>query len=179
MGYNSVSLIVTSLLVVITSPVVFANDAAPIPQNKGGIEQWFNTNVPSLASRKSTLDPALLAAEAKPRIIKVEQNGRGHFKTITEAIKSVQAGNTGRVIIKVGPGVYKEKVTIDRNKPFITLYGHPNAMPVLSYDGTALRYGTVDSATLIVLSDYFMAISKVKHIKNPDGISIHALRKHM
>lgn len=70
MGYNYVSLIVTILLVVITSPVVFGNDAAPIPQNKRGIEQWFNTNVPSLASRKSTLDPALLTAEVKPRIIK-------------------------------------------------------------------------------------------------------------
>jgi len=50
--------------------VVFGNDAAPIPENKGRIEQWFNTNVPSLASRKSTSDPALLTAEAKPRIIK-------------------------------------------------------------------------------------------------------------
>lgn len=70
MGYNYVSLIVTILLVVITSPVVFGNDAAPIPENKGRIELWFNTNVPSLTSRKNTLDPALLTAEAKPRIIK-------------------------------------------------------------------------------------------------------------
>ncbi|AED97505.2 pectin methylesterase-like protein [Arabidopsis thaliana] len=171
MGYNYVSLIVTILLVVITSPVVFGNDAAPIPENKGRIEQWFNTNVPSLASRKSTSDPALLTAEAKPRIIKVKQNGRGHFKTITEAINSVRAGNTRRVIIKIGPGVYKEKVTIDRSKPFITLYGHPNAMPVLTFDGTAAQYGTVDSATLIVLSDYFMAVNII--LKNsapmPDG----------
>lgn len=91
--------------------------------------------------------------------MQVKQNGRGHFKTITEAINSVRTGNTRRVIIKIGPGVYKEKVTIDRNKPFITLYGHPNAMPVLTFDGTAAQYGTVDSATLIVLSDYFMAVN--------------------
>lgn len=70
MGYSNVSLVVIILLVVITSPVVFGNDAAPIPQNNRRIEQWFNTNVPSLASRKDTLDPALLTAEASPRIIK-------------------------------------------------------------------------------------------------------------
>lgn len=91
--------------------------------------------------------------------MQVRQDGRGHFKTLTEAIKSVPAENTKRVIINLGPGVYKEKVTIDRNKPFITLYGHPNAMPVLTFDGTAAQYGTVDSATLIVLSDYFMAVN--------------------
>ncbi|KAF8088886.1 hypothetical protein N665_0527s0006 [Sinapis alba] len=146
MGYNYVSLILTILLVVITWPVVSGNDATPIPQNKNRIEQWFNTNVPSLASRNDTLDPALLTAEATPR-------------------------NKERVIIKLGHGEYKEKVTIDRNKPFITLYGEPNAMPVLTFDGTAAEYGTVDSATLIVLSDYFMAVNII--VKNsapmPDG----------
>lgn len=70
MGYNWVSLILTILLVVITCPVVSGNDATPIPQNKNRIEQWFKTNVPSLASRKDTLDPDLLAAEATPRVIK-------------------------------------------------------------------------------------------------------------
>ncbi|CAA7022529.1 unnamed protein product [Microthlaspi erraticum] len=166
MGYTNVLVII--LLVVITSPVVFGNDAAPIPQNSRRIEQWFNTNVPSLASKKDTLDPDLLTAEASPR---VRQDGRGHFKTLTEAIASVPAENTKRVIINLGPGVYKEKVTIDRNKPFITLYGHRNAMPVMTFDGTAAQYGTVDSATLIVLSDYFMAVNII--VKNsapmPDG----------
>ncbi|CAH8320570.1 unnamed protein product [Eruca vesicaria subsp. sativa] len=168
MGYNRVSLSLTILLVLITWHVVYGNDATPIPQNKNQIEQWFNTNVPTLASRKYTLDPALLTAEATPR---VKQNGGGHFKTLTEAINSVPAGNKECVIIKLGHGEYKEKVTIDRNKPFITLYGHPDAMPVLTFDGTAAQYGTVDSATLIVLSNYFMAINII--VKNsapmPDG----------
>lgn len=100
----------------------------------------------------------------------MKQNGRGDFKTLTEAINSVPVGNKERVIIKLGHGEYKEKVTIDRNKPFITLYGDPNAMPVLTFDGTAAEYGTVDSATLIVMSDYFMAINIIVkvyfHLKN-------------
>ncbi|RID79510.1 hypothetical protein BRARA_A02243 [Brassica rapa] len=84
MGYNCVSLILTILLVVITWPVVYGNDATPILQNKNRIEQWFNNNVPS-------------------------QNGRGDFKTLTEAINSVPVGNKERVIIKLGHGEYKEK----------------------------------------------------------------------
>lgn len=83
----------------------------------------------------------------------------GEFKTLMDAIKSVPAENTKRVIIKIAPGEYREKVTIDRNKPFITLMGDPKAMPVITFDGTAAKYGTVDSASLIILSDYFMAVN--------------------
>lgn len=85
----------------------------------------------------------------------------GEFKTLMDAIKSVPAANTKRVIIKIAPGEYREKVTIDRNKPFITLMGDPKAMPVITFDGTAAKYGTVDSASLIILSDYFMAVNIV------------------
>ncbi|CAN7073344.1 unnamed protein product [Brassica oleracea var. botrytis] len=77
--------------------------------NKNRIEQWFNNNVPSLASRKDTLDPALLTAEATPR---VRQNGRGDFKTLTEAINSVPVGNKERVIIKLGHGEYKRRILL-------------------------------------------------------------------
>ncbi|CAA0326845.1 unnamed protein product [Arabidopsis thaliana] len=168
MGYTNVSILL-GLLVVFVTPMVFADDVTPIPEGKPQVAQWFKANVGPLAQRKG-LDPALVAAEAAPRIINVNPKG-GEFKTLTDAIKSVPAGNTKRVIIKMAPGEYKEKVTIDRNKPFITLMGQPNAMPVITYDGTAAKYGTVDSASLIILSDYFMAVNIV--VKNtapaPDG----------
>lgn len=83
----------------------------------------------------------------------------GEFKTLTDALKSIPEKNTKRVIIKMAPGEYKEKVTIDKKKPFITLMGDPKAMPVLTYDGTAAQYGTVNSASLIILSDYFIAVN--------------------
>jgi len=98
------------------------------------------------------------------------------FKTLTDAIKSVPAGNTKRVIIKMAPGEYREKVTIDRNKPFITLMGQPNAMPVITYDGTAAKYGTVDSASLIILSDYFMAVNIVVKVSDPTNILYISMR---
>lgn len=83
----------------------------------------------------------------------------GEFKTLTDALKSIPEKNTKRVIIKMAPGEYKEKVTIDKKKPFITLMGDPKAMPVLTFDGTAAQYGTVNSASLIILSDYFIAVN--------------------
>ena len=52
-----------------------------------------------------------------------------------------------------------EKGKIDSTKPFVIFYGSPNNMPMLSFDGTAAKFGTVDSATLIVEADYFMMVN--------------------
>ena len=114
-------------------------------------------NVGPLDQRKSTMDPALVAAEEGAKVVKVMQDGSGEFKTITDAINSVPNGNTKRVIVFIGAGNYNEKIKIERTKPFVTLYGVPEKMPNLTFGGTAQQYGTVDSATLIVESDYFVA----------------------
>jgi len=89
--------------------------------------------------------------------LQVNQKGGANFKTLNEAIKSIPTGNKNRVIIKLAPGVYNEKVTIDIARPFITLLGQPGAETVLTYHGTAAQYGTVESATLIVWAEYFQA----------------------
>lgn len=89
--------------------------------------------------------------------MQVNQKGGGDFKTINEAIKSIPTGNTKRVIIKLAPGVYHEKVTVDLGRPFVTLLGKPGSETNLTYDGTAAKYGTVESATLIVWAQYFVA----------------------
>ena len=69
MGYTNV-FILLGLLVVFVTPMVFADDVTPIPESKPQVAQWFNANVGPLAQRKG-LDPALVAAEAAPRIINV------------------------------------------------------------------------------------------------------------
>jgi pectinesterase len=137
--------------------VVLSDDTIPIPADREQIETWFNTNVGPLEQRKDTLDPELVTAEADAKVIKVMQDGSGDFKTITDAINSIPNGNTKRVIIHIGPGNYNEKIKIERTKPFVTLYGTPESMPNITFGGTAKKYGTVDSATLIAESDYFVA----------------------
>ncbi|KAE9595716.1 putative pectinesterase [Lupinus albus] len=149
-----VSLVIT----LFTANVVFADDNVPIPGDKNQLNNWFNQNVKPLSQRKDTLDPALIAAE-------------NAASTINAAIKNIPTGNTKRVIVYIGSGTYVEKIKMEREKPFITLYGAPGSMPNLTYGGTALKYGTVDSATLIVESDYFVAMNMIisNSAPKPDG----------
>jgi len=159
------------LTILLSVAAVLGSDYSAVPPNKAQLRGWFNQNVRPVNERKSTLDPALVAAEQDRRVITVRKDGTGNFKRITDAINSVPSNNNKRVIIKIGPGEYREKITIDRTKRFVTLYGNPNAKPTLSYGGTAAQYGTVDSGTLIALADYFVAANLI--IKNtapkPDG----------
>ncbi|XP_052878949.1 pectinesterase 2-like [Gossypium arboreum] len=139
--------------ILLFAPIIVSQ---PIPADKSQINAWFNGIIKSVKERGNTLDPELVEAETKPRIIKVMQGGGGEFDTITKAIESVPSGNTKRVIVSIGPGSYKEKIRIERNKPFITLLGDPKKMPNLTFDGTAKQFGTVDSATLITECSYFV-----------------------
>ncbi|XP_027361828.1 pectinesterase 2-like [Abrus precatorius] len=154
-----------------TSHVVLSDDTVPIPAEKAQLNTWFTNNVKPLKERKATLDPALLTAEEGSKVVKVMQDGSGDFKTITDAINSIPNENTKRVIVYIGAGNYNEKIKIERTKPFVTLYGVPEHMPNLTFGGTAQKYGTVDSATLIVESDYFVAANIMisNSAPRPDG----------
>lgn len=111
---------------------------------------------------EAQLEPKLVQAESKPKVISVRQDGTGEFKTIMEAVASIPEGNTERTIIKLAPGFYKEKVFVNRSKPFVTLLGEdPRSHPVISYGATAAQVGTWDSATVAVESDYFMAVNVI------------------
>ena len=148
-------------IIILFAPFALSQNSPPIPADKSQVNAWFTANIKPASARAGTLDPALTQAEAEPQIIKVKKDGSGDFDTITKAIESVPSGNTKRVIISIGAGSYREKIKIERTKPFITLYGDPTNMPNLTFDGTAKQYGTVDSATLIVESDYFVAANIV------------------
>lgn len=134
-------------------------DDPQIPDDAIQLDSWLNNSLQDQSLRRTKLDPALVIAEERVRVIKVSKGGGGNFETVAAAVESVPAGNTQRVIIWIGSGVFEEKIRIDRTKPFITFFGSPENMPVLSFDGTAAKFGTVDSATLIVESDYFMAVN--------------------
>ena len=143
-----------------------------IPAEGAKVESWFKGIIKPFNLRKATLERSLVEAENKVEVIKVRKDGSGKFKTITDAVKSIDVGNTNRVIISIGPGEYKEKVKVERFKPYITFYGtDPKNMPIISFAGTAAKYGTVDSATLIVESDYFVAANIIiaNSAPRPDG----------
>ncbi|KAG8475932.1 hypothetical protein CXB51_032968 [Gossypium anomalum] len=144
----------------------------PISADKSQVEAWFNGIIKPVKESGKTLDPELVEAKTEPRIIKVMQGGGGEFDTITKSIESIPSGNAK----PIRPGSYKEKIRIERNKPFITLVGDPKNMPNLTFDGTAKQYGTIDSATLITESSYFVGanLNIVNTAPRPDGKMVGA-----
>ena len=128
--------------------IVRSNDA--IPADKAQLGSWFDKH---LAVKK----PAAVGGGGPPKVIRV--GGGGQFRTVTEAINSIPVGNAHRVVVSIAPGNYTEKITIPKEKPFVTLYGDPKNMPVLVFAGTAAKYGTVECATLTAESDHFMGVN--------------------
>ncbi|XLT41582.1 hypothetical protein HN873_072874 [Arachis hypogaea] len=55
--------------------------------------------------------------------IVVNSLGHGNFSTIQSAIDSVSSNNKYWVLINVEAGIYREKVTIPSDKPYIILKG--------------------------------------------------------
>lgn len=133
--------------------------------NSAVFDQWISDNVNDFHFRNDEiasginpdLDPQLRSADKNPRFITVRKDGKGKFTTISDAVDSIPQKNKRRVVIRIGPGVYREKVKIGRSKPFLTFFGERNAMPTITFAGTAAEYGTLDSASVAVESHYFVA----------------------
>ncbi|XP_071729000.1 pectinesterase 2-like [Rutidosis leptorrhynchoides] len=163
-------LVVLNTLLIIL-PLTVSNDSVPIPRERAQIKKWFEENVKPLKARRGTIDPELEAAEAKPKVIRVMKKGGGDFTTINDAVKSIPPKNDKRIIVYIGPGEYPEKIKMERDKKFVTFIGDPKNMPTLVFNGNAAKYTTVESGTLTVDGDYFIAANL--HIKNssprPDG----------
>ncbi|XP_021838640.1 pectinesterase 1-like [Spinacia oleracea] len=153
--------------------IAFTIKAQTIPANDAEVNAWFQAAVKPFSSHKRTLESNVIEAESGGvQIIDVRQDGKGKFKTISDAVKHVKIGNTKRVVITIGPGEYKEKIKVDRFKSYITFYGtDPKNRPTITFAGTAAQYGTVDSATLIVESDYFVGANLIisNAAPRPDG----------
>ncbi|KAG8381031.1 hypothetical protein BUALT_Bualt06G0078500 [Buddleja alternifolia] len=165
----AIEMVLVTILLFVS--ITHSDDNVPIPADKSQLNSWFDSNVGQLSARKASLLPDVASAEANVKVIKVRADGSGDFKTINDAVKSISIGNKNRVIVSIGPGNYTEKIKIERYKDFITFYGDPNNMPTVVYGDTAAKTGTMDSATLIVESDYFSAVNlKIKNsAPRPDG----------
>ncbi|KAF4346941.1 hypothetical protein F8388_014303 [Cannabis sativa] len=154
---------------------VITSSAAPsiIPADGSKLDSWIEHNIQAHEKEKDdkALDKVLATAQASSKVIKVSLDGKGDFKSITDAVKSIPAGNTARVIISIAGGVYNEHILVERTKPFVTFLGDKGNMPVITFDGTAAKFGTWNSATVSVESDYFMAanIQFVNSSPRPKG----------
>ncbi|XP_078431948.1 pectin lyase-like superfamily protein [Wolffia australiana] len=97
--------------------------------------------------------------------IVVDKNpAAGDFTSIQAAVDSIPFVNLVRVVIKVNPGVYTEKVTVSPFRAFVTVEGAGADRTVVQWGDTAQTpglngqpMGTFNSATFAVNSPYFIA----------------------
>ncbi|KAJ7559490.1 hypothetical protein O6H91_04G087300 [Diphasiastrum complanatum] len=91
-------------------------------------------------------------------VIQVDKGGKGHYRTVQEAVDSVPCWNTQRIVIVIHTGLYREKVTVPYNKPFITFKGSGRGGTIISWGDTAnIAGGTYESTSVAIDADYFIA----------------------
>ena len=71
----------------------------------------------------------------------VAADGTGEFTSVQAAINAVPSNNTERVILRIRPGTYKEKIRIPKDRPLITLMGEDAKSTVLTNDWNAKHIG--------------------------------------
>jgi pectinesterase len=96
--------------------------------------------------------------------ITVSQNGNGDFHSVQEAIDSIPEHNKDNVEVFIKNGVYKERITVPAEKPFITLVGESTENTILTYGNHAKMpnseggiIGTGRSASVYLFSSDFTA----------------------
>lgn len=85
----------------------------------------------------------------------VAQDGSGDYLTIQEAVNSVLVYQEQRSIIKIMPGIYREKLVIPAAWCNISLIGDDPTNTIISYDDNANKnnMGTFSSYTVLVHGD--------------------------
>lgn len=89
-------------------------------------------------------------------LIIVDPLGKGDYTKIQEAINAVPSNNKEVVFISVKPGVYKEKIVVPVDKPFITISGSNPHDTIITWDDSGNIF---ESPTFAILANDFVARS--------------------
>ncbi|CAL1397437.1 unnamed protein product [Linum trigynum] len=101
------------------------------------------------------------------RTIKVDLEGNGDYKSVQEAIDAVPLMNPDWVIIHIRKGVYREKVHIPANKPYIFLRGNGKGKTHITWSQSSTD--NMESATFKLESPNFIAFGISFHNEAPVG----------
>ncbi|XP_028776103.1 pectinesterase QRT1-like [Neltuma alba] len=102
------------------------------------------------------------------RVIVVDQGGAGDSTTIQGALDLIPDSYQARIKIIIHPGIYNEIITVPQSKSHISFIGIPGATdgyyPLITSsrkasdkDANGNEIGSVNTATLTVEADYFVA----------------------
>ena len=109
-----------------------------------------------------------VAIRADQNPIVVASDGSGQFKTVQSAIDSIPDKNTESRIIVIKPGTYREQVSINQSKTFVTLRGGDTdaGKTILTFNRFAMiddpkapgrKVQTGDSESVLIQADNFTA----------------------
>lgn len=101
---------------------------------------------------------ALDAEKLKGKIehdLVVAQDGSGHFRTISEAVKAIRVYLPKPITVFIKAGVYKEKILIDGTLTGVTFQGEGAEKTIITYDDFAAKdnMGTFETYTVKVLGN--------------------------
>ncbi|XP_050290805.1 probable pectinesterase 67 [Quercus robur] len=133
------------------------------------ISIYFSNPVHGLDAQKVIDSPLLTQKIGTNRTIKVDINGDGDFRSVQAAIDSVPEGNAHWTIIHVRKGVYREKVHIPVNKPYIFLRGNGKGRTAIVWSESSIN--NVESAVLRAEAPHFIAFGVSFKNDAPTGIA--------
>ncbi|KAL4333026.1 hypothetical protein GQ457_07G010650 [Hibiscus cannabinus] len=98
------------------------------------------------------------------RLITVDINGSGHFRSVQDAVDAVSENNRKNILIQISPGNYVEKVVVPATKPYITFQGAGRDSTFIEWHDRACDRGangqqlrTYRTASVTVYANYFSA----------------------
>ncbi|XP_058083251.1 probable pectinesterase 67 [Magnolia sinica] len=94
--------------------------------------------------------PLLTSKIGTNRTVIVDLSGKEQFTSVQAAVDSIPEGNAEWIIVHVRKGVYREKITIPKNKPYIFLRGNGKAKTSIIWDDSSTD--NAESATLTVFA---------------------------
>ncbi|KAK4595428.1 hypothetical protein RGQ29_013761 [Quercus rubra] len=95
-----------------------------------------------------------LNVSTSTKTILVDKSGKGQFTTVQKAIDSIPSNNKQWTIIHLNAGVYKERVTILKDKQYIILKGKSRLSTVIEWDDSG---NSLESSTFKLYAANFMA----------------------
>ncbi|XP_018488397.1 probable pectinesterase 67 [Raphanus sativus] len=122
------------------------------------------------AMQKTKFDAPLLTEKiATNRSIIVDIDGKGDYTSVQKAIDAVPVGNSNWIIVHVRKGIYKERVHIPENKPFIFMRGNGRGKTVIESSQSSVD--NVASATFKVEANHFVAFGITIRNDAPVGMA--------
>src|SRR5215471_776767 len=94
----------------------------------------------------------------------VAEDGSGKYRSVQAPVDAAPANSGTRTVIRIKPGIYKERVVVPHNKPFITFQGEDAATTILTNglyasmsDTSGNPLGTFRTPSTTIEADDFIA----------------------